>query len=181
MWIMWPHTIYIGFGSTEIGHKSSTLRPLIRHHLQHHRVCGWNESPGPESSTEATQFLHQVGMSIVNIQIVVATLWVRLEVKNAKGERDHVSLRDLEGIRVAWVRNRKTGETERLRHGEERVTHGDAPGAFAVWFVEAWEPFTSNKAWLCNQVSSAVEHRPVVKETVRNGSFETSPEGTDFL
>lgn len=41
------------------------------------------------------------------------------------------------------------------------MTHGDAPGAFAVGFVEAREALTANKARVCHQVSSTVEHRPV--------------------
>lgn len=178
---MWPHTRYVGSDCTEIGQKSSTLRLVISHHLQHHHVCGWNESSGSESSTKATQFLHQVGMSIVNIQIVVAALRVSLEVKNAKVERYHVSLWDLESIEITWVRHRKLGKAGELRLGEGRLTHGDAPGTFAVWFVEAWEPFTSDKAWFSNHVSSAVEHRPVVKETVRNGNLKQSPKEANIL
>lgn len=48
-----------------------------------------------------------------------------------------------------------------------RVTHGDPPGAFAVGFVEAREPLTTNKPRVWDQVASTVEHWPVMKETVR--------------
>lgn len=90
------HTMYIWRGSTEIGHKPSTLIFFIRHHLKHHFVRGRNKSARSESPTEATQFLHQVGMAIVNIQIVVSALWVSLQIKNAEGERDQISLWNLE-------------------------------------------------------------------------------------
>lgn len=90
-----PCTIDVGFGSAEIGHKPSTLCLPISHHLEHHGVCGGNKSAGPESPTKPTQFMHQAGLAVVNVQIVVAALWVSLQVENAEIEHDHVSLRDL--------------------------------------------------------------------------------------
>lgn len=93
-------TFGVWFDSTEMGHKASTLRLSISHHLQHYGVCGWNESTRTESSAKSTQFLHQVGGSIINIQIVILTLWVSLHVKNAEGELDHVSFRDLDSGQI---------------------------------------------------------------------------------
>lgn len=48
------------------------------------------------------------------------------------------------------------------------MTHSDAPGAFAVGFVEVWEPLTAYKTGFCDQVSSTEEHRPVTKQTVEH-------------
>lgn len=45
------------------------------------------------------------------------------------------------------------------------LTHCDAPAAFAVRFVEAWEPLTAHKARVGNKVPSTVKHRPVREET----------------
>lgn len=39
-------------------------------------------------------------------------------------------------------------------------THCDVPGTFAVGFVERWESFTAHKAWVFNQITTAVKHRP---------------------
>jgi len=108
-------------------------------------------------------------MAVVNIQIVVAALGVSLQVKNAECEHDHVSFWDLETERLwmsqtrrHWVRKESV-----LRHVAGEVTHGDAPGAFAVGFVEGWEALAANEARVRDQVTSTVEHGPVKKDPVR--------------
>lgn len=95
-------TINVRFDCTEIGHKSSTVCLFVSHHLQHHGVCGWNESAGAEGSAKPTQFLHQVGKSVVDVDIVVATLRVGLQVKNAESEHDHISLWDLDSEQITY-------------------------------------------------------------------------------
>ena len=100
-------------------------------------------------------------MAIVNIQIVVTTLWVGLQVKNAEGERDHISLGNLE-TRVYMSQTLRDGMRREsgFQHAAVELTHSDSPGAFAVWFVEAWEPLTADEPRVCHQVPSTVEHRP---------------------
>lgn len=95
-------TINVWFDCTEIGHKSSTVRLFVSHHLQHHGVCGWNESAGAEGSTKSAQFLHQVGKSVVDVEIVVATLRVGLQVKNAESEHDHIAFWDLDSEHIMY-------------------------------------------------------------------------------
>lgn len=67
-----------------------------------------------------------------------------------------------EGLYMSQMgRENERGWSQHSDMLQGRVTHGDPPGAFAVGFVEAREGLAANKAWVCHQVPSTVEHRPV--------------------
>ena len=70
---------------------------LVRHHLQHHGVGGGDEGAGPERPAETTQLLHQAGVAVVDVEVVVAAGGVGLHVEEAERQHDHVTLWDLQG------------------------------------------------------------------------------------
>lgn len=80
---------------TEVRQKSSSSGGFIRHHLQHHGVGGRDESAGPERAAETAQLLHQAGVAVVDVQVVVAAGGVGLQIEEAEGDHDHVTFRDL--------------------------------------------------------------------------------------
>lgn len=82
--------------STEVGQESSSSGGFVRHHLQHHGVGGGDQSPGPERAAETAQLLHQAGVAVVDVQVVVAAGGVGLQVEEAEGYHDHVAFWDLE-------------------------------------------------------------------------------------
>ena len=100
----------------EVSHEAPPPGAGVRHHLQHHGVGGGEERPRPERSAEAAQLLHRVGVAVVNVQVVVATRGVGLQVEEAEGEHDHVALGDLQGL--LW------GVWGERRGGGERVEAG---------------------------------------------------------
>lgn len=81
---------------TEGGQKASSSGSIIRYHLQHHGVGGGDESPWSKRPAEAAQLLHQTGVTVVDVQVVVATGGVGLHVEEAEREHDHMTLWDLE-------------------------------------------------------------------------------------
>lgn len=89
---------------TEVGQESSSSGGLIRHHLQHHGVGGRDQGPRPERPAEAAQLLHQAGVAVVDVQVVVAAGGVGLQVEEAEGYHDHVALWDLSGDKGSLFR-----------------------------------------------------------------------------
>lgn len=93
---MWDvHTFHMRLSGTEVRQKSSSSGGFIRHHLQHHGVGGRDESAGPERAAETAQLLHQAGVAVVDVQVVVAAGGVGLQIEEAEGDHDHVTFRDL--------------------------------------------------------------------------------------
>lgn len=83
------------FSGAEVGQEPSSSGAFVRHHLQHHGVGGGDERAGPEGATEPAQLLHQAGVAVVDVQVVVAAGGVGLQVEEAEGQHDHVALGDL--------------------------------------------------------------------------------------
>lgn len=104
------------FSSTEKGQEPSSSPAGVRHHLHHHGVGGGDERSRAERPAEAAQFLHRVRVTIVHVQVVIATGGVSLHIKDTELEHDHLALWDT-----------------------------DVPGAFGVGFVVSGEIFTSYK------------------------------------
>lgn len=77
--------------------ESSSAGGFIRHHLQHHGVGGGDEGAWSERPAEAAQLLHQTGVTVVDIEVVVAAGGVRLHVEEAEREHDHMTLGHLDG------------------------------------------------------------------------------------
>lgn len=75
----------MGLSCLVVGYKSPSSSGRIRHHVQHHGVRGGHESTWPEGSAEAAQLLHHVGVAIVNVQVVIATEGVSLQVEDPEG------------------------------------------------------------------------------------------------
>lgn len=89
-------TFHVWLPRAEVSQKASSSRGVVRHHLQHHGVGGGDERPGPERPAETAQLLHQARVTVVDVQVVVATGGVGLDVEEAEGEHDHMTLGDLE-------------------------------------------------------------------------------------
>ncbi len=153
---MFDFTIHMWLSSIEVGQEPSSSCSWIWYHLYHHGVGCRNESSRPERSTEMPELLYHVRVSVIHIHIVVATERISLQVKNPEGQRDYIALWNLvERDRVL------KGFYSGIRYPECGVwTHCDVPGTFAVGFVERWESFTAHKAWVSNQITATVKHRP---------------------
>lgn len=91
-----PFTFHVGLPRAEGGDEASSPGALVRHHLQHHGVGGGDDGARPERPTEAPQLLHQAGVTVVDVQVVVTTGGVGLHVEEAEGQHHHVTLWDLE-------------------------------------------------------------------------------------
>lgn len=90
-------TFHVWLPGAKGSQESSSSCGFIRHHLQHHGVGGGDEGTWSERPAEAAQFLHQTGVTVVDVEVVVAAGGVCLQVKEAEREHDHVTFRDLDG------------------------------------------------------------------------------------
>lgn len=81
---------------TEGSQEASSSRGVVRHHLQHHGVGGGDEGAGSERPAETAELLHQTRVAVVDVQVVVATGGVSLQVEEAERQHDYVALGDLE-------------------------------------------------------------------------------------
>lgn len=70
-------------GRRENSQEAAAGRVGVGHHLQEHLVAGGDQSPGLERAAEAAEPL-PVGVTAVNIHVVVATQVVILQVNKAE-------------------------------------------------------------------------------------------------
>lgn len=89
------HTFHMWLPCGEGSQKASSPGGVVRHHLQHHGVGSGDEGAGPERAAEPAQLLHQAGVTVVDVQVVVPTGGVGLHVKEAERQHDHMTLWDL--------------------------------------------------------------------------------------
>lgn len=89
------NTFHMWLPRAEESNKASSSSRFVGHHIQHHGVGGGDDCAGPERPTETTQLLHQSGVTIVDVQVVVATGGVGLHVEEAERQHDDMTLWDL--------------------------------------------------------------------------------------
>lgn len=89
------NTIQMWFCASKVGEETPPPGSWVWLHVQHHGVGGGDERAWTKCPAEATQLLHCVGVPVIHVHKIVSAQSVGLQIKNPKGERDHIAIWDL--------------------------------------------------------------------------------------